>query len=81
MYRLRNPRAGAIIAGEDSEAIRDLIEAIEPRGSEWGLRLHRRHEGVEYALYAYRGFDKQPLGADAQRRPSHFRRKRTRPRL
>jgi hypothetical protein len=29
---------------------------------------------VEYALYAYRGFDKQPLGADAQGRPSHFRR-------
>ena len=53
---------------------RDLIEAIEPRGSEWGLRLHRRHEGVEYALYAYRGFDKQPLGADAQGRPSHLRR-------
>lgn len=53
---------------------RDLIEAIEPRGSEWGLRLHRRHEGVEYALYAYRGFDKQPLGADVQGRPSHFRR-------
>ena len=53
---------------------RDLIEAIDPRGSEWGLRLHRRHEGVEYALYAYRGFDKQPLGADAQGRPSHLRR-------
>lgn len=57
---------------------RDQIDAVEPRrglgGSEWGLRLHRRHEGVEYALYAYRGFDKQPLGADAQRRPSHFRR-------
>lgn len=57
---------------------RDLIDASEPRGgvggSEWGLRLHRRHEGVEYALYAYRGFDKQPQGADAQGRPSHFRR-------
>lgn len=61
-------RSGARVGG------RDLIDASEPGGSEWGLRLHRRHEGVEYALYAYRGFDKQPLGADAQGRPSHLRR-------
>ncbi len=65
-------RSGARVGGAD------LIDAREPRGGlnsgEWGLRLHRRHEGVEYALYAYRGFDKQPLGADAQGRPSHFRR-------
>lgn len=53
---------------------RDLIDVSKPGGSELGLRLHRRDEGVEYALYAYRGFDKQPLGADAQGRPSHFRR-------
>lgn len=56
---------------------RDLIDAREPSGfdsGELGLRLHRTHQGIEYAAYFYRGFDKQPLGADLQGQPSHFRR-------
>jgi hypothetical protein len=56
---------------------RDLIDAREPSGAgsgELGLRLHRTLEGIEYAAYFYRGFDKQPLAADLDGRPSHFRR-------
>jgi hypothetical protein len=55
----------------------DLINANEPSGFDSGelaLRLHRTLQGVEYAAYLYRGFDKQPLGADLDGRPSHFRR-------
>ena len=65
-------RSGQRVGGSD------LIDAREPKASlgngEWGLRLHRTREGIEYAAYLYRGFDKQPLGADALGRPSHFQR-------
>lgn len=57
---------------------RDLIDAREPSGDfgapELGLRLHRTRDGIEYAGYAYRGFDKQPLGATLTGQPAHFRR-------
>jgi hypothetical protein len=55
----------------------DLIHAREPSGfnaGELALRLHRNRQGVEYAAYLYRGFDKQPLGLDLAGQPSHFRR-------
>lgn len=56
----------------------ELIDAHLPAATlangEWALRLHRSGGGVEYAAYLYRGFDKQPLGANALGQPSHFRR-------
>lgn len=56
----------------------DLVDARLPAATlangEWALRMHRSEGGVEYAAYLYRGFDKQPLGANTLGQPSHFRR-------
>lgn len=67
-----DPGSGTLVGGAD------LVRAREPHpdlaGGEWALRVHRSADGVEYAGYAYRGHDKQPLGADADGRPAHWRR-------
>jgi hypothetical protein len=55
-----------------------LIDAQRPprrlANGELALRLHRTHGGIEYAVYGYRGFDKQPLARDPDGRPTFLRR-------
>ncbi|MBD8525246.1 hypothetical protein [Pseudomarimonas arenosa] len=53
-----------------------LLDPEPPNNSETALRLARSHNGIEYAAYAYRGFDKQPLSAD-RNGAAQFRRRDT----
>jgi hypothetical protein len=39
--------------------------ANQIENSELGLRANKTQDGIEYAIYGYRGFYKQPLGFDA----------------
>jgi hypothetical protein len=67
-----DPDLGQRIGGD--RLIEPARPARRPGNGEFALRLHRTHAGVEYALYGYRGFDKQPLGRDADGRPAFHRR-------
>ncbi len=66
-----SPQAGTVVAP------RPPVAAVLPNESlgngELALRLHRRHEATEYALYAYRGFTKSPEAADSFGRPTFSR--------
>ena len=54
------------------------LSAYEPSDSfengEFALRLSKTLKGVEYALYGYRGFYKQPMGYDPVRQSNFFAR-------
>ncbi len=66
-----SPPAGTVVAP------RPPVAAVLPNehlsNGEWALRLFRRHEATEYALYAYRGFTKSPEAADELGRPTFSR--------
>lgn len=57
---------------------RNVINDKMPEGgianSELALRLYKNIDGVEYALYGYRGFDKLPVGISNDFRPTYHRR-------
>lgn len=62
-----SPQAGGLVAPNPP------LGADEPtknfRNGEFALRLFRTFNGSEAALYAYRGFFKQPVGRDTQQVP------------
>ena len=57
-----SPMAGTIVAAPPK------LQTIEPSHSaengELALRIYQTHNNIEWALYAYRGFYKQPTGFD-----------------
>lgn len=71
-YSFFSPLAGQNIGGQD------LIDPVTPDknmgNSEIALRLYKNVEGTEYALYGYRGFDKQPMGLTTNFEPTFHRR-------
>ncbi|WP_223669825.1 hypothetical protein [Kangiella shandongensis] len=71
-YSFFTPLAGQHVGG------RDLIEPVMPDknigNSEIALRLYKNIEGTEYAVYGYRGFDKQPVGLTTNFEPTFHRR-------
>ncbi|NVJ68590.1 MAG: hypothetical protein HWE16_19025 [Gammaproteobacteria bacterium] len=52
----------------------DVINEQEPSGAEYALRLYKNIDGIEYALYGYKGFDKRPLGLTANLQPTFHKR-------
>lgn len=70
-FSLFNPMVGDNIGGTD------VINPVEPDknfgNSEIALRLYKNIEGTEYALYGYRGFDKQPVGMNNTFQPTFHR--------
>ncbi len=54
------------------------INAEEPKSKlangEIALRLSKNVSGTELSVYAYKGFDKRPLGATEEFRPTHHKR-------
>lgn len=63
-----NPQVGSNVGGVD------VINEKEPTSSELALKVYKNYEGVEYAIYGYRGFDKRPLGATESFQPTHHKR-------
>ena len=63
-----NPVQGQLIGGGRR------VDPPRPHGAETALRLASTVGGIEYAGYAYRGFDKQPLSASSIAEP-RFRRR------
>ncbi len=63
-----SPAAGTTVAPDPP------LSGVEPKESfsngEFALRLYRTVEGREYALYAYRGFFKQPTALTASLEPT-----------
>jgi hypothetical protein len=70
-FSLFNPIVGDNIGGFD------VVNPVEPDhnfgNSEIALRLYKNIEGTEYALYGYRGFDKQPVGITNSFQPTFHR--------
>ncbi|GAA4360343.1 hypothetical protein [Kangiella marina] len=66
-----NPLAGQQVGGQDR------VNPVEPKetlsNSELALRLYKNIDGVEYAVYGYRGFDKQPVGLTDDSEPTFHR--------
>jgi hypothetical protein len=58
------PMTGQVVAP------RPPLAADEPNDGELALRLFRTVESTEYAIYAYRGFFKRPLGASPELEPT-----------
>ncbi|NVK23089.1 MAG: hypothetical protein HWD86_11280 [Kangiellaceae bacterium] len=56
----------------------NVINDVEPESKfsngEFALRLYKTIDGVEYALYGYKGFDKRPLGVNEELKPTYHKR-------
>jgi len=65
-----SPRAGTRVAAPPKIDPIERDELIDD--SELALRLSQSINGVEYAGYAYTGYDKQPSGFDRQQQKAYF---------
>ncbi len=52
----------------------DIVNEKEPTTDEIALRVYKNYQGIEYALYGYKGFDKRPLGLTQNFQPTFNKR-------
>ncbi|WP_154223109.1 hypothetical protein [Marinicella rhabdoformis] len=66
-FALYSPAAQSLIGGQE------VIKADKPNKPEYALRLFKQHKGIEYAVYAYHGFEKTPEGSNNEGLPTFHR--------
>jgi hypothetical protein len=67
-----SPLVGNNIGGQD--LINPVLPSKKINNGELALRLYKNINGIEYAAYAYRGFDKQPVGLTNELQATFYRR-------
>lgn len=70
-YSFYSPIAQANVGGE--QIINGDFAEDQINGDEFAIRLYKTINSTEYALYAYHGYDKQPLGSTANGQATHHK--------